>query len=145
MIIDVIQILSIFFFVRTATSSNVILSSLQVNDHFACPGEVVYTCEIYGHGSHAIAWSSDNYIGTGGVQLLFTAQVHDVGSVLRSATVPTTFAILTINNQSNAFLKSELHIIVPPNSPPGSVRCHDIANAIYTTGFQVIGKIHVQL
>ena len=115
--------------------------SSTLNGSFACPGEVVFTCEI--RGSQALAWSSDQYIGTGGSQIIFAAYTHNESTVRRSLTVPTTFAILTVNiNQTqNMTLKSELHIFVLPNSPPASVTCHHIGDYLdNTTNFQIIGN-----
>ena len=107
----------------SAAVTQEITTDALLNGCYVYRGRVFFTCET--RGSHAIAWSSEQYIGSGGVQLAFAAGASVAGDVLMSSSNPLMVAILTRNVIDNAVqvLLSELHINVPPNSPPASVTC----------------------
>ena len=75
-----------------------------------CPGdEINIICEI--KGSRILGWSSDQYIGTGGVQLEFTTS-DSAGFQRRSPVNPNAVATLTSSDSVRRIITSTLHIIV---------------------------------
>ena len=115
------------------------LTNTLIDGEFACSGEQVsFTCTTM--GSHAIAWISDEYIGEGGRQLEFSVDFDREGTIRKNAFVLTTFAVLTLNNQTTNTLTSTLHII-PSNVPSSSVTCIHVGNAENkTVYFETVGK-----
>lgn len=103
---------------------------------------VSFTCET--RGSFAIAWTSDDYIGTGNTQLIFAAGTSVIGEIRRSGGISGTVANLTHNAIENGVqvLVSTLTINVTQNSPGGSVTCMHVGDGTTDTiDFEVIGKI----
>ena len=82
----------------------------------ACPSEMVsYSCSVI--GSRILSWSSDAYIGTGGIRLEFSTS-NPVGQRMNSQINPKISAVLTnvTDDGMNIFLKSELFIVVNQSS-----------------------------
>ena len=119
------------------------ITSSDLRNGSVCSGIVSFTCET--RGSFAIAWSSDDYIGPGGTQLLFAAGVNPVGDTRSSGIIPETVANLTNNTIKDGVqvLVSILTINVAQNSPGGSVTCMHVGDGtMETIDFnEVIGKI----
>lgn len=106
-----------------------ITTNALVNGSSICPGtRVSFTCET--RGSFAIAWSSDEFIGTGNVQLLFAAGANVVGDNRRRNNAFDAEAVLDRNDDENGVqvLVSTLYITVLPNLPDGSVTCMHVGN-----------------
>ena len=78
-----------------------------------CPGDEI-NCICVIEGSRILAWSSDQYIGTGGVELEFTA-VDSVEFQRRSDINPNTLATLTSSDTDRHIISSTLHVIVEPS------------------------------
>ena len=80
-----------------------------------CPGDEI-NCICVIEGSRILAWSSDHdqYIGTGGVELEFTA-VDSAGFQRRSDINPNTLATLTSSDTDRHIITSILHVIVEPS------------------------------
>jgi hypothetical protein len=118
------------------------ITTSDLQNGSVCPGVITFTCET--RGSYAIAWSSDEYIGSGGNQLTFAAGASHVGEILRSGSIAQTMANFTYNTDENGKLVmvSILTITIVPNSPGGSVTCTHIGDGTTDSiDFEVIGKI----
>ena len=115
----IVYTLSIFFIVfRDCASSqvNITLTSSVIAIKKACPEETVrYNCSVT--GSRILAWSSDAYIGTGGIRLEFSTS-DPVGQTMDSQIDPNVSAVLrnVTDDSVNIFLKSELFIVVNQSS-----------------------------
>ena len=109
----------------------VLLTSSVVADRPVCPGEeITFICEVQ---SPIIAWASEEFIGQGGAQLVFSS-FDSPGVVLQSRVHPSTFAKLVevVSNDINHRLVSELHIVTSlPQS--ASVSCIDVSNGYRST------------
>ena len=118
-------------------SAQTIISNTLYENQFACPGtEVVFTCE--GH-FQILSWRSEMLIGSGGEQIQFSTR-NQQGTRRNSSSNPTTFAILTINDNVTMRLVSELHVMVPMDISDVSVSCNDVVNAMsITKSFTVLG------
>jgi hypothetical protein len=115
-----------------------IITSTLLDGRFTCPGrEVVITCAT--NASLVVAWSSDEYIGRGGLQLEFTSG-DNVGRRLTSTTNPNTFAELTMKS-GELVTESQLHIIVSMNIPTVTVTCSDVnGGSTSSLPFQLLRK-----
>jgi hypothetical protein len=117
------------------------------NGNQACLGsEVLFTCET--RGSDVIAWMSDAYIGSGGVQLGFVAAGSSPGDTRRSGSNPDTISTLTreYEHQGMTVLESTLRITVLPAPQNASVTCiHTVSGESRTANFQVIGKSFLEV
>ena len=71
-----------------------------------------------------MAWTSDEYIGTGGQRLEFSA-AQPPGTRLSVVGNSQTVAVL-VSAMLDEIIVSELHIRIRPNYPTASVRCHNI-------------------
>ena len=88
--------------------------------------------------SPTIAWSSDQYIGTGNAQLIFSASINFVGQALVSRIDDQTVAIFTRNQgitNRRRVLESKLCLHILPNSGSASISCGQTS-----FHFNVIGK-----
>ena len=83
---------------------------------------VVFTCIV--RGSNSMAWTSDEYIGTGGQRLEFSA-AEPAGTTLSAVGNSQTTAEL-INATIDEIIVSELRISIQSNFPTPSVQCHNI-------------------
>ena len=120
------------------------ITSSDLRNGSVCPGMVFFICET--RGSFAIAWTSDEYIGSGNTQLIFAAGASVVGETRRSGGINGTVANLTHNAVENGVtvLVSTLTITVAQNSPGGSVTCMHVGDGTTdTVDFEVIGKIKI--
>ncbi|MCG8621182.1 MAG: hypothetical protein MJE68_04145 [Proteobacteria bacterium] len=102
---------------------------------------IVFTCVV--RGSDIMAWTSEEYIGTGGQQLPFAAAEPE-GSVQRAIRNNQTVATLvTAVNTGEVMIVSELRIRIMSTHPLASVQCisrgADIAT-VNSTSFQLAGK-----
>ena len=101
-----------------------ILTSTLLEGNYTCPGQqIIITCAT--NPSLVVAWSSNQYIGTGGLQLEFTSG-DSVGRRIPSSTNPSTFAELTMT-AGGLVTESQLHIIVSRNIPTATVTCSDVS------------------
>jgi hypothetical protein len=99
---------------------------------------VVLTCVV--RGSNSMAWTSEEYIGTGGLQLPFIA-IEPEGSVRRAN--QTVATLITAVNTGDIMIVSELRIRIISNIPVASVQCISRGTEITTvnsTSFQLAGK-----
>ena len=71
-----------------------------------------------------MAWTSDEYIGTGGQRLEFSA-AEPAGSTLSAVGNSQTMAVL-ISATIDEIIVSELRISIQSNFPTPSVQCHNI-------------------
>ena len=71
-----------------------------------------------------MAWTSEEYIGTGGQRLEFSAAERP-GSTNSAVGNSQTVAVL-ISAMVDEIIVSELRIRIRPNYPSASVRCHNI-------------------
>ena len=85
------------------------------------------------------AWSSEEYIGQGGIQLEFLT-VNEIGRNLTSSKDSTTFALLTRVNSSADILESQLHITVSANYPRFNVTCHNPPHNLMKSVTYLVGK-----
>ena len=83
---------------------------------------VVFTCVV--RGSNSMAWTSDEYIGTGGQRLEFSA-AESAGTRLPAVGNSQTVAVL-VSARIDEIIVSELYIRIRPNYPTASVWCHNI-------------------
>jgi hypothetical protein len=83
---------------------------------------VVFSCIV--RGSNSMAWTSNEYIGTGGQRLEFSA-AEPAGTRLSAVGNSQTTAVL-INATIDEIIISQLRIMIQSNSPTASVRCHNI-------------------
>ena len=103
--------------------------------------DVTFTCVT--RGSDAIAWTSDVYIGAGGVQLGFVADLSNPGDRRTSVSNTDTVAMLTreYDDQGIMVLESELRITPLPDPQTATVACIHVVNGERKiANFQVIGK-----
>ena len=93
-----------------------------------------------------LAWISEEYIGTGGVQLEFTTE-DTPGFIQTSDTHTDTVATLISSNQRSLTIMSTLQIVVSSNvsmSHPSSVTCEHRTNGTNRTlTFQHLGMSHI--
>ena len=93
------------------SSQELILLSSLGDGESACPAEkVIFNCTVT--ESRILIWSSNEYIGTGGIQLEFST-ANRIGDKVTSQVNQNVFATLTniINNGETIKLQSELHIV----------------------------------
>ena len=83
---------------------------------------VVFTCTV--RGSNSMAWTSEEYIGTGGQRLEFSA-AELPGTRLSAVGNSQTVAVL-VSARIDEIIVSELYIRIRPNYPTASVWCHNI-------------------
>ena len=103
-----------------------------------CSGEeLIFTCVT--KGSQILAWSSDEYIGSLGVQLEFT--LSDTPGFLRASDDnPQTLATLISTDSTMRIMVSTLRIIVSANMAYPSVTCeHRSSGRSQTLAFQYLG------
>ena len=109
-------------------SCQIIITTL-LEGNYSCPGqEIIFTCVT--NGSVVVAWSSNEYIGTGGLQLEFTSR-DSVGRRITSSSNPSTFAELTMRAEG-LVTESQLHIIVSRDIPMATVTCSDVSGGSTT-------------
>ena len=117
---------SVVYLQSACAVSQVTLSSTLGMGQSGCPGERVnFTCTV--NGSRILSWSSNEYIGSGGLQLEFST-VDKNGSRLDSSVNPDTYAILesVIDANGISSLQSTLHIVSNGSS---IVSCLSVNNA----------------
>ena len=119
------------------------LSSSLSEGQRVCPGDAIsFTCVT--NGSASLAWSSDDYIGQGGVQLEF-ASYHDPGRIARNRASPIgTQAILVSKeieeNETQGILESQLNVMVISDYQIATIKClHVDTGSQETTRFQLLG------
>ena len=119
-----------------------ITTNSLVNGRSVCPGSRInFTCET--RGSYAIAWSSEEYIGSGNAQLLFAAGASNVGDITRRNNLVEAEAHLTRNDLENGtrVLVSTLYITIQSNPPRATITCMHVGDGTEDTiPFQVTGK-----
>ena len=107
--------------------SQVTLSSTLGMGKSACLGERInFTCTV--NGSRILSWSSNEYIGSNGIQLEFST-FDENGSRINSSVSPDTYATLdmVINANGMFTLQSTLHIAVSNRS--SIVSCLSVNNS----------------
>lgn len=130
----------LYFIVSAAIVNHVFtqeLSSTMRNGRPVYTGqEIIFTCVT--RGSSIIAWSSEEYIGSGGAQLIFST-LNSPDDTKISQTYPDTVATLVSITGSDV-LTSTLRIVTSSNSLSASVTCHDAnLGTRNTTNFYVNG------
>jgi hypothetical protein len=100
---------------------------------------IVFTCETVGSG--VLVWSSDELIGTGGVQIPFAAGANNPGDRRNSTVNDQTYAVLiesdSVNGQTR--LISTLFVNATLDVPRASVTCHNqAADDPITASFTVV-------
>ena len=140
-----------------ASSPLIVLNSRLSEGQRVCPGDqIVFTCVT--NGSASLAWSSDDYIGQGGIQLEF-GSYHDPGRIARNRASPIgTQATLVskeiAENETQWILESKLDVIVTSDYQIATINClHVDTGSQESTRFQLLGIIsslsvnfcHVQL
>jgi hypothetical protein len=118
------------------------MNNTLVNNTYACGNNtvIVFTCETV--GAAVLVWSSEEFIGTGGIQLPFTAGANNPGDRHNSAINDHTYAVLTVNDRvdGQTRLVSELHVNTTVEVPRASVTCHNqAADDPITASFTVVG------
>ena len=119
---------------------NSTLHSTSHGVHFAYVGEyVVFTC--ISKGSNSIAWSSDEYIGSGGLRLEFIS--IDMETTQRiGQTVATLTEVFRV--EEKVILVSQLQITVQSTHQISSITCHNLGNdTTNTVSFDTAGTINV--
>ena len=126
-----------------AASPPIVLSSSLFKGQRVCPGDaIMFTCVTNGSASHA--WSSDDYIGQGGVLLEF-ASYHDPGRIARNRASPIgTQAILVSKeieeNETQGILESQLNVIVTSDYQNPTIECLHVDTGYQEdTSFQLLG------
>ena len=118
------------------------MNNTLLNNTYACGNNtvIVFTCETV--GAAVLVWSSDEFIGTGGVQLPFAAGANDPGDRRNSSINDHTYAVLTVNDRvdGQTRLVSELFVNATVEVPRASVTCHNqAADDPITASFTVVG------
>ncbi len=96
--------------------------------------EVVFTCETRGL---VLEWTSDDYIGEGGIALEFSVFIDNLGDV-RTADQTGSTAILTNIDHNMA---SQLRIKTSSQFPTSSVSCTNFNDTSTPIEFSVLGMI----
>ena len=124
----------------TTLAQRTVVTSTLFEENTTCSGQmVVFTCMT--RGSSGLAWSSDQYIGSGGKELLFDSSEYQ--EVKHSREHPDTNAILTgvYMEEGAQMLVSKLFIIASSSSLNPSVTCrHTDDNEHAIILFHVYGK-----
>lgn len=95
----------------TAATAPVVMPNID----WWCPErEVNFTCVV--EGAQALAWMSNEYIGSGGDQLAFSVS-HRIGDIRMNGNIDGTYAVLV---RTEEILVSILHLYVQFN---GTVTC----------------------
>ena len=121
---------------------NSTLHSTFYGVHFAYVGETVtFTCVT--RGSNGIAWSSDEYIGSGGVRLEF------IPIDMEGATQPVGQTVATLVRVSyedgEIILVTQLQISVESTFQTTSITCHSLGNdAVNTISFLTAGTKRIE-
>ena len=95
--------------------------------------------------SVSMVWSSEEYIGIGGIQLEYNTMNDAAGRIQVSSVTPTTFANLTMVNPSAFELESQLHITVLANFTQFTVTCYNSGNDISENITFFLGNSHIVL
>ena len=105
----------------------------------ACPGEEVYiTCVT--RNSLLLLWTSDEYIGPGGIELEF-AIFNDIGDTVVSPINPNTVATLINNTNEDGMmvLVSQLRIVTSVNFSTSSVSCVNEGGMSNSSAITILG------
>ena len=86
---------------------------------------VIFTCET--RNSRTIAWSSNDYIGTGGTRLELT-DVESEGTYRNASTGRASAVLISVDRsvQGMTILVSQLHIAIVSTYQTSSVTCHSV-------------------
>ena len=103
-----------------------ILNSTLPSDYQVCPGEeVIFTCVV--QGPH-LAWSSEEYIGSGGKQPEFGAQDHEKLNKTVKVNSLSNVTLLNISETNGVTrITSQFEIIASAEYSTSSVVCHDVS------------------
>ena len=130
-------------------SAQVLNSSLPENQP-ACPDQrVTFTCEVQASSLDglALAWESDDFIGSGRAQISFVASADSPGLTRSSSINQDTVAEYTaLRNESDGSLHliSTLNVTVSSNLVNPSVSCVDSGTLSTTTRqFTILGMLAV--
>jgi hypothetical protein len=98
---------------------------------------VVFTCVV--RGSNSMAWTSEEYIGTGGQRLEFSA-AEPAGTTLPAVGNSQTVATL-VNATIDEIIVSQLSIRIRPTYLIASIWCHNInAGTTNSVEFLLAGR-----
>ena len=100
---------------------------------------VIFTCVT--RDSNSIAWSSDDYIGSGGLRLEF-ASVEREGTTRNANSIASAQLVSVSRTDGIVLLVSQLQISVQSTFQISSVTCHNIGkDTINITSFRMAGKL----
>ena len=120
---------------NTVTANDLmnLTSTITSEDHLLWPEEeVVFTCETRGL---ELEWTSDDYIGEGGIALEFCVFIDNLGDI-RTVDQSGSTAILT-NAAHN--MTSQLRIKTSSEFPTSSVTCRNFNDTSAPIEFSVLG------
>ena len=127
------------FIILTAQEMVTLSSTLNADRVAVSQQQVVFTCVT--RGSPILEWSSEEYIGTGGVELQFPS-INCIGVNKTGHTDPNTVATcLSVSQTGETVIQSQLIIIASVDHPQATVTCSN--NGHGTTKsitFTTIGK-----
>ena len=121
----------------------IVLSSSLSEGQQVCPrDELTFTCVT--NGSAILAWSSDDYIGRGGIQLLLASNRNPGYIEKNGASLMGTKATLIRKeieeNETRGILESELEITVTSDYQIATINCLHVDNGSQeSTRFQLLG------
>ena len=117
----------------TATDMINLTSTITSADHLLWPEEeVVFTCETRGL---VLEWTSDDYIGEGGIALEFSVFIDNLGDI-RTVDQSGSTTILTNVDHNMA---SQLRIRTSSQFPTSSVTCRNFNGTSTPIVFSVLG------
>ena len=127
---------SITAVVQVVISQPMLRSSVAMEK--VCLGNtILFTCTTT--GSSTLAWSSEDYIGSGR-QLQFRS-IDDNGTAKNSPSNPeTTATLIAITTGMPIILTSVLHIIPRPTTPNISISCTNAGGETSTLTIPLAGK-----
>ena len=119
------------------SAPSLLLSSRPQNVSIVYQGQgIVFTCVT--RGSPILAWSSDDYVGTGGILLEFLS-INLPG--FTQGAMDNTFAVLKSVDSESLVLESELHLTVSSSFPTSTVACLGVNTGLSDNiTFHVSGK-----
>ena len=123
-------------FTVTATDMINLTSTIASEEYLLWPEEeVIFSCETRGL---VLEWTSDDYIGEGGVALEFNVFIDNLGDI-RTVDQTGSTAILTDVDHNMA---SQLRIKTSSQFPTSSVSCTNFNRTSTPITFSVLGMYH---
>ena len=120
---------------NTVTANDLmnLTSTITSEDHLLWPEEeVVFTCETRGL---ELEWTSDDYIGEGGIALEFSVFIDNLGDI---RTVDQSGSTTILTNAAHN-MSSQLRIKTSSEFPTSSVTCRNFNDTSAPIEFSVLG------